>query len=128
MKMSESQKLKPIYHEKRINVVLSQKEQRLEKLKDEVARKKIQEEGELERMMRRFNVHGTEQTKAIPQRKWEEKVDLLVKVYNERKKKKEEKRVQNDLDFSYKPQLCSKSKKIIQVGAFHIRNRREKGR
>lgn len=47
IKMSESQKLKPIYHEKRLNVVLSQKEQRLEKLKDEVARKKIQEEGEL---------------------------------------------------------------------------------
>lgn len=70
-----------------------------------MARKKIQEEGELERMMRRFNVHGksSDQIKPMPQKKWEEKVEILVKVYNERRKKKEEKRVQNDLDFSYKP-------------------------
>ncbi len=41
-KMSENARLKPIYDKSRIQGVLSQKNIKLEQLKDEVARKRLQ--------------------------------------------------------------------------------------
>ncbi len=65
-------------------------------------------------MNRRFNVHGSGQKKPIPLSKWNDKVDILVKVYNERNKKKAQKKVENELGHSHSPALCQKSRKMLE--------------
>lgn len=132
-KMTSSQKLLPIYSEKRIQVVLSQKETKIEKMKDEQARKKLLQEGEVEKLMRHFGVGAGagagSPKKQMTQAQWELKVSKLVKVYTERQKRKEEERIRNQSGFSFKPELCSRSVKILEkVGTSHSRRKERRGR
>lgn len=80
------------------------------KLKEEVERQRIFEEKEIELMLRKSEENG----KTLNQKDWNDKVDILVRRYYERKKQKEEIKSQEGTEHPYAPEINKQTKKIVE--------------